>query len=277
MSIKAIFTDVDNTILPKGGRISDYTRETVRECARRGIPVVLATGRWFPSSLDIARSGLGIEDGYMLIANGSAVVRTNGESLAEFSLSSETAHTLYDLLHGERVQLISYVPRGIYRLHSQNSRETVLHEKTTVVDGRLYLTTDDDEEFFRENALNSPYKMEIYADDLELLDEWGRRVSAMGLNVSSSALHNREMSRGDAGKGNAVRWLTEYLGLKKEETMAFGDFTNDISMFENVGLSVAVGNALDSVKAAATMVGPRCEEDGAAKMIRKYVFGDESV
>ena len=77
------------------------------------------------------------------------------------------------------------------------------------------------------------------------------------------------------GKGASVKWLTEHLGFKREETMGFGDFTNDLPMLENVGWPVAVGNAIDEVKAACRIIAPHCAEDGVAKTIQKYVLGDE--
>ena len=54
-----------------------------------------------------------------------------------------------------------------------------------------------------------------------------------------------------------ARW-----GLAPEECAAFGDGGNDVPMFGWVGVSVAMGNAADDVKAAATMVAPDVDDDG---------------
>jgi hydroxymethylpyrimidine pyrophosphatase-like HAD family hydrolase len=55
----------------------------------------------------------------------------------------------------------------------------------------------------------------------------------------------------DAHKGRALEFLREYLGLKRGETLAIGDNTNDVPMLKAAGLGVAVGNASPEAKAAA--------------------------
>ncbi|WP_324608429.1 HAD family hydrolase [Collinsella ihumii] len=56
--------------------------------------------------------------------------------------------------------------------------------------------------------------------------------------------------------------------MEPEECVAFGDGGNDISMFRCVGTSVAMGNASDEVKAAASHVTPHVDEDGIARACR---------
>jgi hypothetical protein len=43
-------------------------------------------------------------------------------------------------------------------------------------------------------------------------------------------------------------------------------------MIEWAGLGVAMGNAIDSVKAIADYIAPRAEEDGVAVVIEKFVL-----
>ena len=55
--------------------------------------------------------------------------------------------------------------------------------------------------------------------------------------------------------------------------MSFGDGENDIPMIKAAGLGVAMGNALDTVKAVADTVALTNDENGVAAAIRKYIFG----
>ena len=66
----------------------------------------------------------------------------------------------------------------------------------------------------------------------------------------------------NCGKGNAVNAVLNYYGLSKDEAIAFGDGRNDIEMLEAVGTGVAMGNAIDEVKARADVVCKSVEEDG---------------
>ena len=57
-----------------------------------------------------------------------------------------------------------------------------------------------------------------------------------------------------SGKGAAVRKLCELLNISPLLSIAAGDAENDISMIEAAGIGIAMYNASDDVKAAATMV-----------------------
>ena len=56
--------------------------------------------------------------------------------------------------------------------------------------------------------------------------------------------------------------MLNYYGLSKDEAIAFGDGRNDIEMLEAVGTGVAMGNAIDEVKARADVTCKSVEEDG---------------
>ena len=73
-------------------------------------------------------------------------------------------------------------------------------------------------------------------------------------------------------KGLALRWLTEYLGIGSEKTVAIGDYNNDIGMFREAGLGIAVSNASLEALAAADLVTVSNEEHAIAEII----YGIES-
>jgi len=64
----------------------------------------------------------------------------------------------------------------------------------------------------------------------------------------------------------------DILGLKKEETMAFGDGGNDIPIVREAGIGVAMGNANESLKAVADYVTASVEEEGIRKALEHFVF-----
>lgn len=75
----------------------------------------------------------------------------------------------------------------------------------------------------------------------------------------------------NSNKGIAVKKLLEILGIKKEETIAIGDDNNDLSMFEQVGYKVAMGNAIDIVKENADEITLSNDEDGVAVYLEKLL------
>jgi hydroxymethylpyrimidine pyrophosphatase-like HAD family hydrolase len=54
--------------------------------------------------------------------------------------------------------------------------------------------------------------------------------------------------------------------------MTLGDYDNDMPMIKAAGLGVAMGNALEKVKAAADYVTDTNDNDGVGKAIEKFVL-----
>ena len=277
MDIKLIVSDIDRTILPANQIISPVTYNAVRDCRARGVEFVIASGRWYPAARKVAVDQLGIEDGYMIICNGGAVVRCDGTPLAQWRLTAEQAQQIYELLKAEKVMMTAYVPDAIYRVRGEYLTCFRLPETSYFARTRTYRVVDDDWQGFEEHGLNGPYKIEAYADDTGLLAELRRKVEALGFEANSAFPFNLEIMAPGAGKGAAVRWMTEHMGLTRDQVMGFGDYTNDLPMLENVGWPVAVDNAIDEVKRACRIIAPSCEDDGVARTINKYVLGDEQL
>lgn len=68
-----------------------------------------------------------------------------------------------------------------------------------------------------------------------------------------------------ASKWIGIEKMLEHFGLTPEQAMAFGDNDNDIEMLKNSGISVAMGNAGDDVKAIADYVTDDVDRDGIYK------------
>ncbi len=65
--------------------------------------------------------------------------------------------------------------------------------------------------------------------------------------------------------------LADHLGLEREQTMAMGDGSNDISMVASAGIGVAMANGMDIVKQNADYITLSNEEDGVAAAIRHFL------
>ena len=93
--------------------------------------------------------------------------------------------------------------------------------------------------------------------------------------VTSSLPNNLEINSPEATKGAALAHLAAYLGLKREETMAFGDGENDFSMIQEAGIGVAMKNGKEELLAAADYITDTNDEDGVAAAIHRLVFRTE--
>ena len=270
--IKLVVSDIDGTLLPKGGNISEGTRRAVAECRRRGIAFSLATGRWFPTTLPLA-DAVGCQ-GPLIVAGGGCVITTDGEILQEFTMDDADARRTYEIIRDCGGMITSYVHGAIYRMNAK-CLEKHPPEKTAYIDGDVWEVVDDDANRFENEGLYGVYKMEVYSDEPALLKELWKELEAAGLSVCSSTIKNIEISSPGRGKGQAVKWLADYMGLDRSQVMAFGDHVNDIDMLEAAGVGVAMGNGEPEVKKVADLIAPPCADDGLARMLRDIVFDSE--
>lgn len=70
------------------------------------------------------------------------------------------------------------------------------------------------------------------------------------------------------GKGIAIEKILRYYHLEKDEAMAFGDGNNDIEMLKAVGKGIAMGNASEELKEAASDVCLSVKNDGICHYLK---------
>jgi Cof subfamily protein (haloacid dehalogenase superfamily) len=73
-----------------------------------------------------------------------------------------------------------------------------------------------------------------------------------------------------ADKGEGILTMAAHIGVNPLFTMAFGDGGNDSSMIRVAGVSVAMGNALDSLKREADYTTTSVDDDGILNALRHY-------
>ena len=64
--------------------------------------------------------------------------------------------------------------------------------------------------------------------------------------------------------------MADYLGLNIDETMAFGEGGNDISIIKKAGIGVAMGNAGDNLKEVADYITTSVDEDGVKNALAHF-------
>jgi hydroxymethylpyrimidine pyrophosphatase-like HAD family hydrolase len=73
-------------------------------------------------------------------------------------------------------------------------------------------------------------------------------------------------------KGAALRQLAAYLGIPLKEVFAIGDGTNDITLIEEAGLGVAMGNARPELKKKADYVTRSVGDNGVALAVERFLL-----
>ena len=132
-----------------------------------------------------------------------------------------------------------------------------------------------------EDILKGPpiRKMLMMNDDVGLMrsvrpamDEQLRQTAAGTMVAVDTML---EVVPRGFNKGTALRILLRDLetdGVRLENVMAIGDGANDLEMVVEAGIGVAMGNAVDIVKASADDVVAANDADGVYQAIMKHVL-----
>ena len=92
------------------------------------------------------------------------------------------------------------------------------------------------------------------------------------LCVAQSDPHNLEVFLSVAGKGNALKALSDAIDVDISDTVAVGDSTNDISLIKAAGLGLAMENACDALKIAADKVICNNDEHSAKYILDNFIL-----
>ena len=244
MNIKMIVCDVDDTLLKKDKTVSEYTLAILSRCREAGIKTAIATARGHPEKVAPAE----LFDGKIL-CNGAAII-ADGATYRQ-TISCREARPL----------LLACCQRGLRittqldDMHYSNfDVDTVWPEiqKWKTVD---FTTHDIDIEKINVDS--------VTAEDATFIMQY--MTGNMYLKVARDGLGM--IMHKDATKSKALAELARIWDIAQSEIVAFGDDLNDIDMLAYTGVGVAVGNALDEVKAAADYICDTNDNDGVAKWL----------
>lgn len=138
-------------------------------------------------------------------------------------------------------------------------------------EGHGYLNKKDEEKealFYRLYQMVPPIKPYENETILHLLCYPQTEEQKKYINEHFEKLHvtilsfSTEITQIGIDKGNALEKVATMLGVDIENTVAFGDAANDISMLQKAGVGIAMGNGVESCKLAADYVTDAIEEDG---------------
>lgn len=273
--IKLIATDLDGTLLDRDGMVRPYTRKTLLECMQRGITVMIVSGRCHNTArMPAVQARL---DMVVASANGARIDKTPyGPTIYERLMNKEECRAVYDILRDCPGNIYSYVRNiNFGRLCDSDSGE-----KRVRIDGlpdQPLQWIYNDVQRMEAEGLENVHKFEIYDKRPQLLADYAKRLTDIGMAVTSSNPEDIEIQPADSTKGMAVRHMASILGISRDQIMCFGDNTNDMSMLEETGIGVAMANAVEPLRAMADYIAPPNCFEGEARTIRSLVFGEKDI
>ena len=267
--IKMIAIDIDGTLVNGEKVMTERVKNTIKEAMRRGIKIVLCTGRP-PAGIKPYADELGFETGedYIIAQNGAYIIRTDTKEVVyKKTLSLPEVQELYEFGKGFAAGTLLVTEFHYYSL------EDVITE-TMLMDAKLVnmeINVLDPNEMTEEmNFMKILYIGE--ESDVDVIDSAVPDRIRDNYYVVRSQKYLVEVMANDTNKGIALTKLAEKLGIPIEEVMALGDGENDYEMIQAAGLGVVMSNGTDNLKSIANEITLSNEEDGVAHAIEKWAF-----
>lgn len=274
--IRMIGLDLDGTLLREDKTLSTYSKEVIAEAIRRGIIVLVATGRPISGIPKELREFPGMR--YVLSANGARIVdQQEKRIISEELLPKETARQVMNVLgkydcmreiyyDGIGFAEERYVERADEFFRNFNNPTMAAYIKKT----RRIVNSIEKKLEEEERALDKVQG--IFLTIEEKNEAWKMLEQIPGITITGALKNNIEVGLGGVNKGTGLIRLGKMLGVSMEEIMACGDGMNDYDMINEVGFGVVMENGREELKAIADFVTKTNEEDGVAYAIEKYVL-----
>ncbi|MCL1830690.1 MAG: HAD family hydrolase [Oscillospiraceae bacterium] len=251
---KLVVTDLDDTLLRDDKTISDLTRSVFERLRENGIKVAFATGRNWKNALSLVP--LDMFDA--TIAQNGAVTYIGEELINAKYISPEDTLSIMKatVLHG--ISAVVETPNMTYSFVDLSDSLGWIRNYRIV-----------GEDFWCEDAerILFSHRCESHSWFLEncLPPTVGYIV---GRDRYAQIMHHK------ATKMSGILAVCDYYGLTKDEVVAFGDDTNDISMIEGCGKGIVMRNAIDIVREIADEVCDTNQNDGMARWLIDNILGE---
>jgi Cof subfamily protein (haloacid dehalogenase superfamily) len=268
---KAIFLDMDGTILNHQNKVSIHTKEIIDALRNEGIYVFIATGRSFDEIEGVVPEGFQV-DGFVT-SNGMAGY-VGKDVVFEHSLSLELVETVIKKARKNKVY---------YELFPYGGSRMTLKQDQQYVEAEIKDPKPDsvgiNEWLSRKQAIkeeiswtdkiegNRFSKFYFFARTKEHINSWKNELDQLKQEIdfttSISSDHNVELMVANVNKATGMKQMLKRFDLSEDEVMAIGDSDNDIPMLQFVRYAVAMKNAPDRIKEMADDVTDfTCDEDG---------------
>ena len=252
--IKAVFFDVDGTLFSHTrNEVPESTRQALKALRERGIMTIVATGRHMIEYSQLPVSDIEF-DGYLTL-NGQLLLDSERKMYAGTAMNEGEMKVLAGIFKRKKIP---------FMLVGENNRyinfldDTVIRTQTEVKGVVPDIGDYNGEKIYQILAF-------VPEEEKKILDELLDECSITTWNDTGIDI----IPKG-GGKSTGIQKYLDAHGMDRTEIMAFGDGENDMDMLRFAGIGVAMGNAGDTVKAAADYVTDTVDEDGIANALRHF-------
>ncbi|MGH6987803.1 MAG: Cof-type HAD-IIB family hydrolase [Caulobacteraceae bacterium] len=263
--IRLMLADVDGALVTQEKILTERAVKAAEAMRAAGISLAITSGRpprgmkmlVAPLKLDTAIAGF----------NGGVLVNPDLSVIETHTLDPETAEKAVKLCLEGGLDAWLYTPEE-WLIRDKAAPHVAREAWTVKFEARVV-------EAFGEEDFAKAVKIVGISDDLEKVAACEKKAQeALGEKASAarSQPYYLDITHPKANKGEVVKTLSRLARIDPGEIATIGDMPNDVLMFRASGLSIAMGNASDEVKAKASEVTDSNENEGFAKAMEKFVL-----
>lgn len=265
-NIKLVVTDMDGTLLNSNHEVSDLFFKLFKRMTAHDVIFVAASGRPYYSITDKLNR---IKDNIIVVAENGALAIKNNKTLLSNPIQEHNLQRISDL--------VMQLPDDAHPIFCSRDKAYVLSKNTDFL-ALLSEYYANYELIDSIDAIITPvYKVAIFhKENAETYIYPYVKPLEPFFKVKLSATHWVDISEHIANKGNAVQMIQNMYNIKKSDTLAFGDYNNDLEMLENAHFSFAMENAHPIVKATAQYTTKSNDNFGVEHVLNSLVEAKEN-
>lgn len=272
MQYKVLALDLDGTLTNSEKIITPRTKAALQEAARRGVCIVLASGRPTVGIQPLARE-LELEKygGCILSYNGGKIIDCQtGQTLVQHAFPPDLIEPVCTFSRYWNVVPLTYDAHGIV---TEQTDSPYVQEEARINKIPVRQVKDLPAE------VRYPiHKLLLTGDpaDMPHVEELMQQEFAGKLSIYRSQPFFIETMPLNVEKAASLELLLRNKGLTAKNLMACGDGWNDLPMIRFAGLGVAMGNAQAPVKEAADCLTADNDHDGVGLAVEQYILSEEN-
>ena len=272
MNYKLLAIDMDGTTLNSQKKISPRTKAAIDNLIKRGIYVVVSTGRGLAELSEYRADFKNMPYG-ILISGGLIYDFINDKPIKLHAVDEKTILQLIDFGLEEKAMIHLHTIRASIA-RTEDIQNMAAFDMAIYQDmfERVCTRCDDFKNYVHTHP-GEVVKLNLYHRDKKSRDKNFARISKLNLSISFAEAQNLEMSPANVTKALGLQELCEILKIDLAETVAIGDADNDKEILQTAGLAIAMGNATDEIKKFADFVTLDNDNDGVAAAIDKFFGG----
>ncbi|SAK57237.1 Cof-like hydrolase [Caballeronia hypogeia] len=256
--VELVVTDCDGTLLYTDKALGQPAIDAVRRLQQAGVRFTVASSRPGKGMRHIVEA-LGIDMPYASYNGGSLVRPKTWEVLSSHKLPREVVQTSLEALAAAKVDVWVFIDDNWY-LTNPDATYVPLETRTVGYEGVRVTRFDDIDLDAVDKIVGSTADTELLARVESGLQ---RELEGRG-HAARSQTYYLDVTSIEANKGTAVRELARIANVPLGRVAVLGDMGNDMAMFEIAGVSIAMGQASETVQRHASLVSKNNDEDGFA-------------